>query len=346
VSLRGVVCAVPGEPLPVDAFASTLGPEELAKAKSAVGLGQVHRVRDGQTAGDLCIDAAQALLRYLGWEPESVDGVIMVTQTPDHIVPATACIIHGKLGLAPDAFAYDVNLGCSGYLYGLWLASQAVASGAARRVLLLAGDTSSQTLCSEDRSVVMLFGEAGTATALEFESTAPVMSFVLGSDGKGARSLMVPAGGFRIRPNQQAFLREKGDDGNIRAPMNLYMDGISIFNFSLQRVPPLIQQTLALHGWSADDVDAFLFHQANGMILKALAKRMKLPAERVPMNIGKYGNTSMASIPLLLADEFSERLLGGKPQALLLVGFGAGYSWAAAAAELSRFTVAKVIRTE
>jgi 3-oxoacyl-[acyl-carrier-protein] synthase-3 len=270
----------------------------------------------------------------------------MTTQTPDYICPATTCVVHGRLGLSASTFAYDVNLGCSGYVYGLWLASQAVASGTAKRVLLLAGDTLSRVLSPEDKSVAMLFGDAGTATALEFNTSASIMSYTMGSDGTGYENLMIPVGGFRLRPTPEAFVRTKGEDGAMRSPMDLYMDGLAVFNFTLQRVGPLVRDTLALHGWKTEQVDGFLFHQANGFMLNTLIRKLKLPADRVPINIGKYGNTSMSSIPLLLADDFSERLCGDTQQHLLLAAFGIGYSWAAVAITLFMLQVAKVIKLE
>jgi 3-oxoacyl-[acyl-carrier-protein] synthase-3 len=346
VAVRGVVCALPGDPIPVEQFGAAFDPQEVEKIKATVGLRQVYRVQAGQTAGDLCTEAANALLNDLGWDRNSVDGLIMVTQTADYVCPATSCVAHGKLGLSVSTFAYDVNLGCSGYVYGLWMASQAIASGTAKRVLLLAGDTSSIGLSPEDKSVAMLFGDAGTATALEFDTSASVMSYVLGTDGTGYENLIIRAGGFRMRPTPEAFVRTKGEDGSVRSPMDLYMDGLAIFNFTLQRVGPLVRETLALHGWATEQVDGFLFHQANGFMLNTLAKKMKLPANRVPVNIAKYGNTSMSSIPLLLTDDFSERLRGNTPQNLLLAAFGIGYSWAAVATTLYGIETAKVIRAE
>jgi 3-oxoacyl-[acyl-carrier-protein] synthase III len=345
VALRGVVCALPGNARKVEEFGGVFDPQEVEKIKSTVGLREVYRVQPGQTAGDLCIEAANVLLDNLGWERDTVDGIILVTQCPDYFCPATACVAHGKLGLSDACIAYDVNLGCSGYVYGLWIASQPIVSGAAKRILLLAGDTSSVALSPEDKSVAMLFGDAGTATALEFSADAEPMSFVMGTDGTGASNLIVPAGAYRMRPTPERFERTRGDDGNVRGPMDLYMDGLAIFNFTLQRIPPLVRDTLEQHGWEKEQVDAFLFHQANAFMLKTLVKKMKLPDDRVLMNIAKYGNTSLASIPLLIADDLSDPARNGAPN-VLMAGFGIGYSWAAAALTLSGLKTAKVLRTE
>ena len=343
VAIRGVVCAVPGEPLKVADIGRHFGDSEVEKIAKTVGLAEVHRVAPGQTAGDLATLAAEQLLADLGWEKSSIDGVIMVTQTPDHLCPATAGIAQHNLGLPSTCLAFDVNQGCSGFVYGLYIGSNLVTSGGCRRFLLLAGDTSSLGISSEDRSVAMLFGDAGTATALEVAEDAPPLSFVLGPAGSGAQNLIAPVGGWRQRPTAEALLRVEAEDGNRRAPYELYMDGLAVFNFTLQRVPPLIRDVLALHGWTTDQVKAFLFHQANGFILGMMGKKLKLAKDQVPINIHRYGNTSMSSIPLLLADDMAETVTGDQPVPLVLAGFGIGYSWAAAAVTMQLRT-SRVIR--
>lgn len=343
VSIRGIVCAVPGEPVPVAEIGKHFGDTEVEKISKTVGLRELHRVAPGQTAGDLAVQAAERLLDDLGWERDSIDGVIMVTQTPDHLCPATACIAQAKLGLSSHCLAFDVNQGCSGYVYGLYMATQFIASGGCRRFLLLAGDTSSIGISPEDRSVALLFGDAGTATALEFDADAPPISFVLGTDGTGACNLIAPAGGWRQRPTTETLERQEAEDGNRRAPFELYMDGLAVFNFTLQRVPPLIKRVLELHGWQREEVRAYAFHQANGFILNMMGKKLKLAPGQVPINIDRYGNTSMSSIPLLLADDLGETVTGPEPVKMVLAGFGIGYSWAAAAVAMQLAT-ARVIR--
>lgn len=343
VAIRGVVCAVPGEPVPVRDIGSHFPAAEVEQISRTVGLGTVHRVKPGQTAGDLAVQAAERLMEKLGWDRTSVDGIIMVTQTPDHLCPATACIAQARLGLSSTCLAFDVNQGCSGYVYGLYMASQFVQSGGCRRFLMLAGDTSSIGISSEDRSVALLFGDAGTATALELDESAPPISFVLGTDGTGACNLIAPAGGWRRRPTPEALERVEAEDGNRRAPFELYMDGLAVFNFTLQRVPPLVKQILELQGWPREDVQAYAFHQANGFILNLMTKKLKVRADQVPINIGRYGNTSMSSIPLLLADDLRELVTAELPAKVVLAGFGIGYSWAAAALEM-KLQAAEVIR--
>ena len=342
VAIRGVVGAVPGDPLPIASLPSNLTTEELRNLHASVGLEQVYRCAPGQTAGDLCLAAARQLLGELQWTPESIDGVFVVTQTPDHFLPATACIIHRELGLKDDCIAFDIGLGCSGYVYGLWTASQFIASGSCKRVLLLAGDTISRLVSPKDTSVSVLFGDAGSATALEFDPEASPIAFVGGSDGSGAADLIVPAGAFRSSAGQGGGAVTECE---CRSPANLYMDGMSVFNFVLKRIPALLNAVLAERGWKPEDVDLFLMHQANAFILKNLAKRFKI-ADRLPLNIGKYGNTSMTSIPLLIADEVSGRMMSGKETKTVMAGFGVGYSWAAAATEISDLRAVGVVHVK
>jgi 3-oxoacyl-[acyl-carrier-protein] synthase-3 len=313
---------------------STLSDEEIEKLSATVGLKSLYRTAGLQTAGDLCIAAARRLLEALHWDHSTIDGIFVVTQTPDHFLPATAFIAHRELKLKDHCLAFDIGLGCSGYVYGLWNAAQFIATGACKRILLLAGDTISKLISARDKSVAVLFGDAGSATALEYDPTAGSMAFVGGSDGSGAENLCVPGGAFRALPCAAGFAEYTDEAGNTRSQRDLRMDGISIFNFTLQRVPPLVNATTKLQGWQVSEVDLFVFHQANGFILKTLARKLKIREDQAPMNIEKFGNTSMSSMPLLLADSAARRLRSSKPTKVVVVGFGVGYSWGALATEM------------
>lgn len=343
VRLAGVVCAVPGDPVDISVAGQAFPSDEVEQVAKTVGVRTLYRSRPGQTAGDMAVQAAEVLLDQIGWDRSSVDAVIMVTQSPDHLAPATACIAHGKLKFDSTCLAFDVNQGCSGYVYGLWMASQFISAGTCKRVLLLAGDTSTQTASPFDRSVAMLFGDAACATAIEADHSAPPMAFVLGTDGTGAHHLVVPAGGFRQRPTPETAVYVEDEQGNKRSAQNTFMDGLEIFNFTLKRVPPLVRDTLALRNWTSEQPHAFLFHQANRFLIERIAKKLTLPADQVPINIQKFGNTSMVTIPLLLADELSARVCGDEPVDLVLAAFGVGLSWAGAAITVNRLAVAQVI---
>jgi 3-oxoacyl-[acyl-carrier-protein] synthase-3 len=312
-----------------------LTPEEIEKVSATVGLKELYRTTESQTAGDLCIAAARRLLERLHWDPSSVDGIFFVTQTPDHFLPATAFIAHRELNLRDHCVAFDIGLGCSGYVYGLWNAAQFIASASCKRVLLLAGDTISKLISPEDKSVAVLFGDAGSATALEFDAAAGSMAFVGGSEGAGAENLCVPGGAFRAMPSSEIFAEHTDENGNTRRQRDLAMDGLAIFNFTLQRVPPLVNAVTELRGWRVPEVDLFVFHQANGFILKTLVRKLKIRDEQAPINIARYGNTSMTSMPLLIADSAANRLRSPEPAKVVVVGFGVGYSWGALAVEMS-----------
>nr|ADU90684.1 putative 3-oxoacyl(-acyl-carrier-protein) synthase 3 [Collimonas sp. MPS11E8] len=320
VAMRGVVTVLPRHEIDNQGFVERFGADSVHDVVKMIGVQTRYCVEDGVTTSDLCFQAAQTLLDRLGWDKTSVDALIFVSQTPDYRLPATACALQGRLELGNTCAAFDVNLGCSGYTYGLWLASTLV-QGGARRVLLLAGDTISKTVDPNDRATAMLFGDAGTATALEYDEAAAPAHFVVGTDGKGARNLIIPKGGARA-PDMLDTRLEGRDLGC------LYMDGGEIFNFTLKSVPGLVANTLEFAGHTVDSVDGFLYHQANEFMLKHLARKSKIPPEKFHVNIGKYGNTSSASIPLLLTTSLQERLR--TPATLLMAGFGVGYSWGSA----------------
>ena len=242
--------------------------------------------------------------------------------------------MHGRMGLRVGALAFDVNLGCSGYPYGLWLSMMTIQTGAAKRMLLAVGDTSGKTIDHSDRSTALLFGDAGTVTAIEVGDDGDVATFILGSDGAGAGNLIVPNGAFRTH---EATGKYEGRDLD-----KLYMDGGEIFTFTLKSVPPLINETLEVAGIAKEDYDAFLLHQANTFMINHIAKKAKLPKEKVPINMDRYGNTSSATIPLLLTTDLAEQVMAG-PMRVGMFGFGVGYSWASASLELGPLKIAETI---
>lgn len=319
--IAGIVSCLPPRVIDNDFYKDQFG-EGVAEVTKMTGVLTRHRAEENVTTSDLCEAAANRLLEKLGWDKESVDGLIFVTQSPDYRLPATACSVHGRMGLRVGAIAFDVNLGCSGYPYGLWLAMMAVQTGAMKRVLLAVGDTSGKTIDPSDRSTALLFGDAGTVTAIE-KTDAPDSTafFILGSDGAGAENLIVPNGAFRVREAEGRFAGRDLD--------KLYMDGGEIFTFTLKAVPPLINETIEAAGVQREDYDAFLLHQANTFMINHLAKKAKLPRDKVPINMDRYGNTSSATIPLLMTTDLADSLSAGAMR-LGMFGFGVGYSWASA----------------
>jgi 3-oxoacyl-[acyl-carrier-protein] synthase-3 len=296
-------------------------------------------------SSDLCFAAAKRLLGELKWEPSSVEVVIFVSQTFDFSLPASSCILQDRLGLSRDCAAFDIELGCSGYVYALWMASSLLAGSGIKRALVLAGDTLNHFISPQDRSTALLFGDAGTATALEWDEAAPPMSFCLGTDGSGWKNLIVPTGMCRWRRDSATNVRQLAEGKNVRSAEDLFMDGAEVFAFTLREVPPLIANVLNTSGWASAEVDHFVFHQANRFMLGFLGKTMKLPADKIPLSLEQYGNTSCASIPLTINAALAKSITQ-KSLKLILAGFGVGYSWGACALHCGPIVSPEVIQVE
>ncbi len=324
-----------------DGLAAGVDRAALERAAQTIGLRERRVAAAGVTALDLCADATERLLAEMGLDASSIDAVIFVTQTPDHAQPNNASLLHGRLGLSKSAPAYDLSLGCSGWVYGLHQAALLCAHGGAARVLLCAGDTLSRLTNPGDRSTDPLFGDAGSATLVEKTGRAAPWHFVLGADGTGAPAIIVKQGGAR-QPGGP--LNEKTDaEGNRRHDANLAMSGADVFSFTLREVPPALQSVLRHAGLSPESLDALVLHQANRFILSTLAKKIGVAAERTPMGVvEKYGNQSSASIPCALIDGLGERLTAG-PLKVAGCGFGVGLSWGAFAGELGPLAVASIL---
>lgn len=331
--IAGIVACVPRRAVGNDEFEARFG-DKVADVVKMTGVQSRRWVDANTTTADLCHDAAERLLSQTGTERIEVDAVIFVSQTPDYRLPATACLLQDRLGLRAGIIALDVALGCSGYVYGLWLAMMMVQGGAARKVLLAVGDTSSIMNDPDDRSTALLFGDAGTATLVEYTDAAAEAHFVFGTDGSGAEALIVPKGAFR-RPAEASRFADAPPD-------ILFMDGGEVFNFTLKAVPQLIADTMASAGRPTDQHDLFLLHQANAFMIKHLAKKAKLPMDKVPINIDRFGNTSSATLPLVMAD-LSAGQLTSSTSRVAMFGFGVGFSWGGASLDIGPLACAELI---
>lgn len=313
--------------------------EHLKRLHSTAGLMERRVVAAGTTALDLGEAATRGLLDALPVTDRDIDLLIFVTQTPDYFQPCNAAMLHGRLGLANTCAAFDVNLGCSGYIYGLWLAHSLIAAGGVRRAVLVASDTLSRCVHPQDNTVAPLFGDAAAATLIEAVSDPPFSSFSLYTDGRGADSIIQPGGAFR-NPASEEMERETIDaEGNRRRTRDLHMDGGEVFTFSITKPPECIRALLAFSDISLDSVDVVVLHQANRYILHNIAKRLKLQPEKVPDGtIKRFGNTSSTSIPLTLTTDLQSRLHAG-PLLAVLCGFGSGLSWGAALVRIPRLVI-------
>ena len=334
--LAGVVSCIPAKEVGNEYFYPEFGQQGVADVVKMIGVETRRWANEDITAGDLCLQAGKKLLNDLQWDSASVDAILFVSQTPDYRLPATALTLQRELNISPNCIAFDINLGCSGYPYALWLGMTMIQSGAASRVLLAVGDTVSKISDPHDRATALLFGDAGTMTAIESSAAEDEAYFILGSDGNGANNLIVPKGGFKD------FSRKNDPRLIDKDPACLYMDGGEIFNFTLKAVPRLVSETMELAKLPLESYDYLLFHQANLFMLKHLGKKLKIPNEKFPININKFGNTSCASIPLLLTSNLRDKLKGSTLQ-IGMFGFGVGYSWASVSMKIGNLKVLELI---
>ena len=334
ISLSGSATVVPPKGRSIEEDVDLFGGNirQIERLKKTLGLNERRIASNELTNLDLCEQAAQVLLEQLNIQSSDLDGIIYVTQTPDHLQPSNAALLHGRLACSTECAALDIGLGCSGFVYALWLAYSIIANGSSQRVLVLAGDTLSRLVHPKDRATASLFGDAGSATMVEKRSEAGASWFRLGTDGRGADSLIVPAGGARLPFSEETAVETSDADGNIRTKENLFMDGSEVFNFSIEVVPREIEALLSDAGASKDAVDYFVLHQANRYMVHNIGKRLRVDLERCPVDsFGAFGNVSSASIPGALAYELADSLSGeceGKSShQVVLSGFGVGLSW-------------------
>jgi 3-oxoacyl-[acyl-carrier-protein] synthase-3 len=326
-SIRGIVSAVPQGGQSLLDLAKLMPMADAEKIAESTGIRARRLSAPGQTTADLATAACRTLLSEMGWEPEEVGLVLSVTQTPDYRLPSNAHLIHRTLGLPKDCICVDTSLGCSGYVFGLWQAGQLLSSTDRKKALLVVGDTTSSTFKADDRAIAPLFGDAAAATALEWSPKFPRPTAVLGSDGTGAPYLI----------QKQSGNRQPGDT------RSLFMDGTQVFAFTLREVPQNVRSTLDEAEWSIDQVDYFVMHQANAMMMTHLAKKMGVPLSKLPMALEEFGNTSSASIPLCMTEKLAAALTASHSK-LLLSGFGVGWSWGSIALEATPLAVCKTIQ--
>jgi 3-oxoacyl-[acyl-carrier-protein] synthase-3 len=316
IRIAGVSTCIPSERVDNMSLGERYGAADVRKVVSMAGVRYRHVVSDDVTAVDLCTEAARRLLDKLGWAPESITGLIMVTQSPDYFLPSSACVVHARLGLPVSCAAFDMGLGCSGYPYGLYVASTMLKAGGQARILVLQGETPSKFVHPDDHATTLLFGDAGTATALEAGRGDEDACFGLFTDGTGAEGLIIRGGGFRDpRPADPRDLCVR-------------MDGAGVFNFTIKRVPAMVSDTLAFAGAQVSDVDRWVFHQSNRFIMKHLAKKCGLPEDRVPMTIEDNGNCGGPSVPITLTRTTPQ--VRTQPLRMMLLGYGVGLSWSSA----------------
>lgn len=333
--VRAIATHLPKGRLTNEQLAAEFEGWDAAKILEKTGISERAIAAPDECSSDLAVAAAKELFDSGAGVPSDVGFLLFCTQSPDYFLPTTACTIQQRLGLPTSVGALDFNQGCSGYVYGLALAKGILESGAADTLLLLTGETYSKFIHPGDRSVRTIFGDAGTATLLGVKEADHdlVGPFVFGTDGRGCGNLIVPVGGMRRPLDAEADVEHVDASGNVRADRNLFMNGPEIFNFTLQAVPASVSGLLRSAGRSAEEVDLYVFHQANRFMLERLRAKMKIPPERFWVDLETTGNTVSATIPIALQGALRKGALGPGNRSML-VGFGVGYSWAACMLEI------------
>ena len=308
---------------------SAVSEQERALLIKTTGVEERRIANGGLTASDLCAAAADELITKCEVDKKEIGLLVFVSQSGDYYLPATAALLQHRLGLPTGTIAFDVGLGCSGYVYGLAITASLMRTFGLKKALLLAGDVSSITLSPDDKSTYPLFGDAGSATLLETHHSDVPWHFSLSTDGSGANAIIIPDGGTRNKVSENSFIAEPIAEGIKRNRLNLILDGPEIFSFAVREVPASIRELSEQTGQDPEDFDYFVMHQANRLINETIRKKLAMPAEKVPYSIDQYGNTSSASIPLTMVTKLSS-MLGSSPLKLLISGFGVGLSWGTA----------------
>lgn len=298
----------------------------VEKIASKVGVNQRHLASENETATDLAVKAAEKLFQdNPDLKKDDIDFVILCTQSPDYHLPTSACLIQERLGLRTDIGAFDYNLGCSGYIYGLAVVKGLVNAGIAKNVLLLTAETYNKRLHPKDKGNRTIFGDAATATVVSDNGFAEIGDFALGTDGRGAENLILKTGGakFPEKKNDLTF----DENGNPVSSDYIHMNGSEIFTFTQKNVPVVVKQTLEKNHLTPDDISMYVLHQANSYMLNFLRKKMKIEHDKFFIDMDNIGNTVSNSIPIALCDAMGQSLLQGN---VLICGFGVGYSWGGA----------------
>ncbi len=340
VKVVGMSACVPKE-IDDNRTSPLISDEERENLIQSIGIIQKRMAPDGVTSSDLCYEAAEKLIADLHWEKNEIDALVFVSQTADYILPATACVLQDRLGLSTECIAFDVSLGCSGWVYGMSTVSSLISNGSIKRALLLVGDLGTRTNSPRNRSDFPLFGDAGTCTALLFEDGAMGVRLYLGTDGSGKDAIIVPEGGYR-HPFNETTLKWQEIEGGYAQGIHARMDGMSVFSFAITKGPKSIKSLCEQFDINMEQVDCFVFHQANKLITDKIRKKLKIEEDKCPVSMDYFGNTSCATIPLTLVVRRQKELTTGS---LKIIGcaFGVGLSWGSVYFETDKIVVPDLI---
>ncbi len=331
--ITALAAAVPARIVDNHAFGTTMGVENMAEVIEKIGIKERRRADEATCASDLCFAAAERLFADNQIDRMEIDLLVFVSQTPDYRMPATAITLQHRLGLPEITMAFDINLGCSGFVYGLSVVYALMQQTGIRKALLLDGETRTKAYSQKDRKTAFLFGDAAVAAMVERNEKYGPSYFSLNSDGSRHDLIIAPAGGYRMPSSPETVIEKVVDeDGNIRSLEHGQMNGPDVFNFVIREIPKDFKKIYEFSKTEREQIDYFVFHQANNYMNEYLMKKLKLNLEKVPSSLEKFGNTSSVSIPLTITTQLQHALVGRKK--LLLAGFGVGLSWATAVLDL------------
>ena len=333
IKISGIAGAVPRSKVNNLADHQFCPEEDRKKILALTKVAEYRKAPPAMCASDLCRASAEALFTGLERRPEEIEAIVFATMTGDYRVPSTACLLQDRLKCRTTTIAYDIHMGCSGFVVGLYNACSLIQGAGLKKVLLLAGDTQTKLCYDQDKNVVFILGDGGTATLLEADASADEIVIELMTDGSRFQNLYVPAGGFRYPSTDATREVREQPDGGMRSEEHLYMNGMEIFKFSVTDVVKTIAGFMEAEKILPDETDFLFLHQANGFMNEKISRKLKFPDEKAPCTIGFYGNTGSASIPLTMAHHFSSKAVSGRARCLLS-GFGVGLSWGVAAATL------------
>ncbi len=345
VRIHGIQLVLPSREVSFDSEAGDydFSPQQSAKLKSVMGFDRRRIVAGDVACSDLVIAGFEALSRDGLLDLQELDALIVVTQTPDYLIPGTSYVVHGRLGMRQDMLCLDINQGCAGFVVGLITAFSLLGQKAIRKVALVNADVVSRLVAPGDRNSRPIIGDAASITLVEASSETDLTFGNIKVDGSGWDALMVPAGGMKIRPSPQTAISEVDASGNARALDNLLMKGDAVFNFVMKEVPPMIRSLLDDVGVAISDVDSFVFHQPNPFMLRKLAEKIGIPLNKMPMDlVRRYGNSSGVCIPAVLCTGF-DRTYFEQQRLMCFAGFGVGLTWGSLLIPMSNLSFARVL---
>ena len=325
IKIKGLTVCVPSNIVENSSY-SVVPEDERPSFIKAIGIERRRVANPDVCTSDLCCKAAENLMNELGWMREEIELLVFISQTPDYRMPATSCVLQHRLGLPRTCMTIDVSQGCSGYVYGLSVVGSLVSNGSIKKALLLVGNTQNKNVNYQDKSTWPLFSDAGSATAIEYSPEGGdnlKLSYM--TDGGGEKTIIIPDGGYRNMVSPKSFEEREYDGGIKRNNLNLFMQGDDVFAFVIGNIPKATKAMYEHFNINPDTIDFFLIHHASQFILNKLKKKLNIPDEKAPVILKDYGNSSNASIPIIMAKEIREDVLT-RPLQLYISGFGVGLS--------------------